>query len=220
FRRVLFRSIAESEATNVFATAAGDAAPIIEKVIDPLRLGSLLERMGGSLNAERVDGGPAMSYAMCLPVRAVAPVDLNGKVRTSQEVVDLSGLTIAVADDREEARMLVGEVLEDHGAVVRRYDSGTTLLAALYDDTQAWPDLLVCDIGLGDPDGYQVIEEIRRMEAHRGRRLAQHMPAIALSGYGERRDRLRALLAGFQIHITKPVDARELLASVAAVAPR
>src|SRR5690606_1792512 len=83
-----------------------------------------------------------------------------------------------------------------------------------------WPDLLVCDIGLGDPDGYQVIEEIRRMEAHRGRRLAQHMPAIALSGYGERRDRLRALLAGFQIHITKPVDARELLASVAAVAPR
>lgn len=129
-------------------------------------------------------------------------------------------MVIAVADDREEARTLVGEVLEDQGAVVRRYDSGSALLDALQSNTQDWPHVLVCDLGLGDPDGYQVIEEIRRMETKKGRRLAQQMPAIALSGYGERRDRLRALLAGFQIHITKPVDARELLASVAAVIRR
>ena len=211
---------ADWEPTSVFAPISSEASPVMEKTIDPLRLGSLLERMGGNLKAERVDGGPAMSYSMCLPVRAVAPIDLGSKARPAHETVDLSGLTIAVADDREEARMLVGEVLEDHGAIVRRYDSGTTLLAALNDDTEVWPDLLVCDIGLGDPNGYQVIEEIRRMEVHRGRRLAQHMPAIALSGYGDRRDRLRALLAGFQIHITKPVDARELLASIAAVAPQ
>lgn len=201
----------------------GEAAPVpttVGKVIDPLRIGALLERMGGRLTQEHVDGGPAIMHSVCLPLRAVAPVEAAGKPAPEHDMSSIQGLVIAVADDREEARTLVGEVLEDHGATVRLYDSGTALLEALGSDTASWPHLLVCDIGLGDPDGYQVIEEIRRIEARSGRRLAQHMPAIALSGYGERRDRLRALLAGFQIHITKPVDARELLASVAAVAPR
>ncbi len=209
---------AEAEAHALVATE--DIPPGLDKVIDPLRIGALMEQMGGRLLAERVDGGPAMSYAVCLPLRAVAPLAGPTASALGPDATDLTGLVIAVADDREEARRLVGEVLEDAGAEVRRYDSGDMLLDALKDASQRWPDMLVCDLGLGDPDGYQVIEEIRRMEARHGRRLAHHMPAIALSGYGERRDRLRALMAGFQIHITKPVDARELLASVAAVTPR
>lgn len=211
---------AASDAGPAMLEGPPEAAPAIEKVIDPLRIDALMQRMGGRLLAERVDDGPAMSYAVCLPLRAVAPLASAVPSALSPADMDLGGLTIAVADDREEARMLVGEVLEDHGAKVLRFDSGDALLETLKHPGQRWPDVLVCDLGLGDPDGYQVIEEIRRMESRHGRRLAHHMPAIALSGYGERRDRLRALLAGFQIHITKPVDARELLASVAAVTPR
>lgn len=191
-----------------------------EKVIDPLHIQSEMERMGGRLVAHPVDGGPAMSYAIFLPVRAVAPQGGTAVMTLAEEDMDLTGLVIAVADDREEARTLVGDVLQDHGATVRCYDSGVALLDALRDPAIRWPDILVCDLGLGDPDGFQVMEEIRRMESQHGRTLAHHLPAIALSGYGERRDRLRSLLAGFQIHIAKPVDARELVASVAAVAPR
>lgn len=192
----------------------------VDKVIDPLHIGALMERMGGRLTAERVEESHSMSYVLYLPLRAVTPQATPAPVILTEEELNLSGLTIAVADDREEARRLVGEVLEDHGAQVRLYDSGDALLQALRGATEPWPDMLVCDLGLGDPDGYQVIEEIRRMETRHGRGLAHHMPAIALSGYGGRRDRLRALLAGFQIHISKPVDARELLASIVAIAPR
>jgi ATP-binding cassette subfamily B protein len=212
--------VAASEAGAVTLDGPPEMPAAMEKVIDPLRIGTLMERMGGRLMAEHVEDGPAMSYALYLPLRAVSPVTVAPSSTTSPADTDLTGLTIAVADDREEARMLVGEVLEDRGATVLRVESGEALLEALKDPAQRWPDMLVCDLGLGDPDGYQVIEEIRRVESRHGRRLAHNMPAIALSGYGERRDRLRALLAGFQIHITKPVDARELLASVAAVAPR
>lgn len=192
-----------------------------ERVLDPLRIQGILERMGGRLIAEQVEGGPAMAYSVWLPLRAVT--QSAGSVTAATLVrdgADLAGLVIAVADDRQDARELVGDVLEDQGATVRRYESGEALLQALQDPAIRWPDVLVCDLGLGDPDGFQVIEEIRRMESRHGRRLAHHMPAIALSGHGGRRARLRSLLAGFQIHITKPVNAWELVASVAAVAPR
>jgi ABC-type transport system involved in Fe-S cluster assembly, permease and ATPase components len=190
------------------------------KVIDPLKIKALMERMGGRFEVEHVDEGPSISYVVYLPLRAVAPQEVPQKPVLDPAQIRLDGLLIAVADDREEARRLVGEVLEDQGAVVQRYESGTALLEALKSESESWPDVLVCDLGLGDPDGYQVIEEIRRMELKKGKRVGQQMPAIALSGYGEQRNRLRALLAGFQIHITKPVDARELLASVAAVIRR
>ncbi len=190
------------------------------KVIDPLKIGALMERMGGRFTVEHLDDGPAISYVVHLPVRAVAPADVPAKTVTDPTTVRLDGLRIAVADDREEARQLVGEVLEDQGAEVSRYATGAALLDALRAQPDEWPDVLVCDLGLGDPDGYQVIEEIRRMEVRQGKRVGQQMPAIALSGYGEQRSRLRALLAGFQIHIAKPVDARELLASIEAVVRR
>lgn len=190
------------------------------KVIDPLKIKALMERMGGRFEVEHVDEGPSISYVVYLPLRAVAPQEVPQKPVLDPAQIRLDGLLIAVADDREEARRLVGEVLEDQGAVVQRYECGTALLEALKSESESWPDVLVCDLGLGDPDGYQVIEEIRRMELKKGKRVGQQMPAIALSGYGEQRNRLRALLAGFQIHITKPVDARELLASVAAVIRR
>ena len=207
------------DTASALVAAQSDGGLPMPKVIDPMRMGALLERMGGRLDVEHVDDGPAMSYIVWLPLRAVAPLENPGRMVFDPAQLRLDGVVIAVADDREEARRLVGEVLEDQGATVHRYESGTALLDALKAESK-WPDLLVCDLALGDPDGYQVIEDIRRMEVRRGRRLGQQMPAIALSGYGEKRNRLRALMAGFQIHITKPVDARELLASVAAVIRR
>jgi len=109
-------------------------------------------------------------------------------------------------------------VLADHGARVRTCTSGEQVLAQLgAEQAGAWPDVLVCDIALGDMDGYEVIGRIRALEAERGAPLRERMPAIALSGHAGPEDRLRALLAGFQIHVAKPVDPRELLATVTAM---
>ncbi len=198
--------------------ADGEAAPAAVPVLDPLRVGGVLEQMGGRLQVRpSVDGG-GMTFSIHLPLRAVAsmaPV-------APKEWTDggrLKGLTVYIADDQEEARQLVGEVLSDQGCEVQLFASGLSLLSALRERApDQWPNALICDISLGEPDGYEVIAQIRNMEAQRKSSLAQRLPAIALSGYAEREHRLRALLAGFQVHVSKPVDPRELLATVLAVA--
>jgi ATP-binding cassette, subfamily B, bacterial len=75
----------------------------------------------------------------------------------------------------------------------------------------------VCDIGLPDMDGYALLRDVRALEAERDTPLADRIPAIALTGYAHAEDRTRALLAGFQIHLAKPVAPPELLAGIASL---
>src|SRR5690606_3852127 len=107
---------------------------------------------------------------------------------------------------------------EDHGARSIRFASGMTVLAALREQaSEQWPDVIVCDISLGEIDGYEVISTIRQIEESRNIPLSRRLPAIALSGHTANEDRLHALLAGFQVYMTKPVDPRELVATVLAL---
>jgi ATP-binding cassette subfamily B protein len=106
-------------------------------------------------------------------------------------------------------------VLEQREARVEAFDSGSALLARLATlDAARWPDLLICDIGLPGEDGYAVLRHVRTLEAQRGVPLAERIPAIALTGHAEAEDRTRALMAGFQIHLAKPVAPDELLAAI------
>src|SRR5690606_9278002 len=98
-------------------------------------------------------------------------------------------LSIYIVDDLQEARMLLGESLEDHGARTIRFASGETAVNALNELPQdRWPDVLVCDISLGEIDGYQVMGRIRQMEEQRNVPLARRLPAIALSGHSANED--------------------------------
>jgi ATP-binding cassette subfamily B protein len=173
--------------------------------------------MGGSFHTTQAAGSPGMTFSVRLPLRAVA--ELAPAAQEADKETVLEGMRVFIADDQQEARELLAAVLEDRGAQTELFASGNAVLQALRERPAGdWPDVLVCDISLGEPDGYQVIGEIRRMEAERSSSLAQRLPAIAVSGYAEREDRLRALLAGFQVHVGKPVDPRELLATLLAVA--
>ncbi|MFW7342662.1 ATP-binding cassette domain-containing protein [Pollutimonas sp. H1-120] len=200
------------------AADGGTAQAAAVPVLDPLRVSSVLEQMGGRLQVRPSDDGGGMTFSMHLPLRAVASL----APAAPKEWTDggrLRGLTVFITDDQEEARELLGDVLLDQGCEVELFSSGLSLLSALRERTpDQWPNALICDISLGEPDGYEVITQIRNMEAQRKSSLAQRLPAIALSGYTEREHRLRALLAGFQVHVSKPVDPRELLATVLAVA--
>ncbi|HWL29482.1 MAG TPA: ATP-binding cassette domain-containing protein, partial [Burkholderiaceae bacterium] len=199
-------------------TSSGGAGDLdVAKPVDPLRVAALLHEMGGSFHTTQAAGSPGMTFSVRLPLRAVA--ELAPAAQEADEEAVLQGMRIFIADDQEEARELLAAVLEDRGAKTELFSSGGAVLQALRERSPPdWPDVLVCDISLGEPDGYEVIGEIRRMEAQRSSSLAQRLPAIALSGYAEREDRLRALLAGFQVHVGKPVDPRELLATLLAVA--
>ena len=83
-----------------------------------------------------------------------------------------------------------------------------------------WPQLMICDISLGDENGYAIVRRLRHVEAERGVPLDQRLPAVALTGHAHADDRIRALMAGFQVHLAKPVDADELVATLAALAGR
>ena len=83
----------------------------------------------------------------------------------------------------------------------------------------AWPDLLICDIGLPEEDGYHLLKRVRSLEAQRRVPLAERMPAIALTGYAQPEDRTQALIAGFQAHLSKPAMPDVLLATAQRLLP-
>jgi CheY-like chemotaxis protein len=110
-------------------------------------------------------------------------------------------------DDEVDGRDLVRFVLEDCGAEVVTAESGKHALDLL---AQRKPDVIVSDIGMPEMDGY---EFIKLAQQRTGRRI----PAIALTAFARSEDRTRALQAGFIMHVAKPVEADEFLASVASI---
>jgi len=98
--------------------------------------------------------------------------------------------------------------LTAHGAKVQGASSATEALDLLRADKF---DLLISDIGMADTDGYNLIKQVRRQE---GENNDEHIPAIALTGYARTQDRLRALAAGYNTHVAKPVEIKELVTVV------
>jgi PAS domain S-box-containing protein len=126
---------------------------------------------------------------------------------------DLRGLDVLVVDDEQDSRELVRRVLEDAGAKVRTAANAVEALGVARDRAA---DVLVTDIGMPDTDGYELLRQLRCL----GDDTVRRMPAIALTAFARSEDRTRALLAGFLAHVAKPVEAPELVATVAAVAQR
>jgi CheY-like chemotaxis protein len=122
----------------------------------------------------------------------------------------LDGLHILVVEDDPDGRELISKVIELAGA---RATTVATVRAALEALESLKPDALVSDIGLPSEDGYELIRQLRSREAERG----GFLPAVALTGYVHTDERARILSAGFQLHVSKPVDVAELRAAIAAV---
>ena len=117
-----------------------------------------------------------------------------------------------VVDDETETRELLNVMLSSHGAEVLVTSSGTEALAQI-DEWQ--PAIIVSDIGMPVMDGYMFIKRVRELDSDQG-----NVPAIALTAYARAEDRLRALAAGFQMHVPKPVEASELVMVIASLAKR
>jgi CheY-like chemotaxis protein len=120
---------------------------------------------------------------------------------------------VLVVEDDNDARGLVEKVLESQGATVKTVSSAHEALEILGKERQ---DVLLSDIEMPGTDGYELIKELRLRPSPQG----GSVPAAALTAYARTEDRLRALRAGFQLHLAKPVQPAELVTVVASLAAR
>ena len=133
------------------------------------------------------------------------------------EPVCLVGVRVLVVDDEEMARELVVMILTQAGAETLTAASVAEALATLAVLLpEQYPDVVISDLSMPDEDGYSLLRQLRQLPPERGGQL----PAIALTAFGRMEDRVRVLGAGFQAHVTKPVEAEELVTVIASLVTR
>jgi PAS domain S-box-containing protein len=180
----------------------------------------LVELHGGTVQAESAGEGNGSTFTVTLPItplRALRPAEpVPERALEDGEVEDVDheihGLRLLLVDDERDAREVLPNVLEGFGARVRTAASAREALADLL---HGGIDVLIADIGMPDMDGYELIRRIRSMDSE-----VRGIPAIALTAYASDSDRRKALEAGFQLHLAKPVEPQQLAAAVAQVAGR
>jgi signal transduction histidine kinase/CheY-like chemotaxis protein len=173
----------------------------------------LVELHGGTVEAESAGEGHGATFRVRLPLPALRQRVDERKQNTREEKTAVSSCSLEsvralVVDDDPDARDLVATLLRQYGAQVTTAASA----AEAYDcikssEPSARPEILVSDIGMPEEDGYSLIESVRRLDTEEGGLI----PAVALTAYGRASDRIRALSAGFQTHMPKPVEPAELV---------
>ena len=179
----------------------------------------LVELHGGIITAQnRTDGpGAIFTVKLRLPSGDLRPEALASAMTalgdSEAEPPSLENLRILVVDDERDTLDLVTMDLTRHGASVTGVTSAAEALSAL---EHSQFDLLISDIGMPETDGYALIRQVRKRESGREKRL----PAVALTAYARVQDRMRAIMAGYNTHVAKPVEANELVTVVASLAGR
>jgi PAS domain S-box-containing protein len=175
----------------------------------------LVELHGGTVHAASEGPGRGASFTVAIPAIPAALGTGVGEVapprQDAWEEVSFDGLRILVVEDEPDTRDFLKRLLEARGAAVLVASSVEQALRLFRSGS---PDLLISDIGLPELDGYDLMRLVRA-EPGSG---AHTMPAIAVTAYARPEDRMRALRAGYQTHIAKPVEPAELLAAVASLA--
>jgi len=180
---------------------------------------SLVEMHQVSVEALSDGKGLGATFLVTLPLAdnptGAAPTSPE-HMKQEPQILDassLAGLRVLIVDDEADARTLARRVLEERGAEVVAVGSAAEALEAV--DGEGELSVVVSDIGMPGHDGYELIARMRAMPGNAGR-----IPAIALTALARDEDRKRTLLAGYQVHISKPVDPAELVMVIATLAGR
>jgi signal transduction histidine kinase len=177
----------------------------------------LVELHGGRVDATSRGLGQGATFTVWLPADPPAVEGLDGDLDVPVELTEISrvsldGARLLVVEDDADTREMVGLMLGESGASVVSVDSVAAALEALQ---SMHPDVLISDIGLADRDGFDLIRAVRQMPGERG-----EVPAIALSAFAQASDRLAALRAGYDRHISKPIEPGVLRSAVAELRDR
>jgi PAS domain S-box-containing protein len=181
----------------------------------------IVEMHGGTVEASSAGEGQGATFRVRLPLMIVHPEVRSTRrehPRTERREAlnalgGLTGIRVFAVDDEEDALTLLRVVLETAGAEVTTENSPVTALERI---AEAKPHVLVVDLGMPEMDGFELITRIRRSENP----AIRDIPAAALTAFARSEDRTKALRHGFEMHLAKPVDPGELVASVATLARR
>lgn len=180
----------------------------------------LVELHGGTVKVKSAGEGKGATFTISLPVIVLHtepessrrhPTSAAAPSTYETACEDLKGVRILVIDDEPDARALLHRLLEDCSAVVTTAASADEAIDRL---REAAIDVIVSDIGMPGEDGYSLISRVREIDSR------PRIPAVALTAYARSEDRTRSILAGFDMHIAKPVEPAELIATVASLAKR
>jgi PAS domain S-box-containing protein len=183
---------------------------------------NLVELHGGKVRAMSPGEGQGTTITVELPLPILQTTSLIPPRNSPAESHDpppvhdhpsLAGIRVLVVDDEADARSLVRRLLEGCSAQVADFPTAAEALSAVQQNP---PDIILSDIGMPGTDGYEFIRRVRTLPVDRGGRT----PAAALTAFARAEDRTRALRAGFQTHVAKPVEPSELVAVVASLALR
>lgn len=175
----------------------------------------LVDLHGGTVRAESAGLGQGARMRVELPVEASTtgaaeePEADSGLADLEEhEPESVRGLDVLLVEDDREAVEMMTVVLSERGAAVRTASDYESALAAVQ---QAWPDVLVSDIGLPGRDGYELVRRLRQLE---GERPARRLPVIALTAFTRAQDQQKTLDAGFDLHLSKPLKPHMLLDAI------
>ena len=180
---------------------------------------TIVELHGGSVHAKSAGQGQGASFIVRLPLVAVQSDHSRQHPTTAKplafdcEKIHLKGVKVLVVDDESDARELVKRVLQECHAEITTASSASDALDLL---SEVRPDVIVSDIGMPERDGYEFIRDVRKLSAEKGGTT----PAVALTAFARSEDRTRALMAGYQVHLAKPIEPQELLVTVHSVIGR
>jgi len=166
----------------------------------------LVEMHGGTITADSPGEGQGATFTLRLPL-----LPLQSAVAASEpnnDAIALDGIRILVVDDESDSRELVTFMLEQYGAEAIAVASAAAAIESLQD---FYPDVVISDIGMPNEDGYSLIRRIKVLASSQGRQI----PAIAVTAYAKEEDRQAAEMAGFQLHISKPINPSELVSAIA-----
>jgi signal transduction histidine kinase/ActR/RegA family two-component response regulator len=166
----------------------------------------LVELHGGTVSVASSGEGQGATFTVQVPLMST-PLKANQDERSPQQSLDLNGVKILVVDDEPDTQELVAFVLEQQGAQVTTATSAHEALLIL---PQVKPDILLSDIGMPDIDGYLLIQQVRMLAPEQGGRI----PAIALTAYAGDTNQRQVLAAGFQKHISKPIEPDVLVQTI------
>jgi signal transduction histidine kinase/ActR/RegA family two-component response regulator len=185
----------------------------------------LVELHGGTITAKSAGGGEGSTFRVALPLvpanaetvagdgtREYSKRCVEHTAMPECDSVDLAGLVVLLVDDEPDSLGLIRRILEECHAQVIGVASAVEALERLARQT---PDVIVSDIGMPERDGYSLIQQIRASDHE-----IANVPAIALTAYARVEDRLKAIRAGFQLHLSKPVEPIELVSMVQSLARR
>ena len=169
----------------------------------------LVEMQGGAVTAASAGPGLGATFKVSFPALTVVPRQPAAVATAAQSVPELGGIRILVVDDESDARELLAAALSQAGAEVSSVASAEAALPLLEGAGDRKLHLLIADIGMPGATGYELVTRLRRTETSGSR-----IPAVAVTAYARSEDSRKALDAGFDLHLAKPISPETLIAAV------